>query len=80
MPGKVVPSVFLDKEGGCDIILKHAKRFQASKGILVDTYMELESYPLQALVDQTKDNKIPAVYPVGPILELDSKMSNDDHL
>lgn len=73
VPGKVVPSVFLDKEGGSEMILTIARRFRESKGIIVNTYVELESYGTQALLEQAEDNKIPPIYPVGPILELDNK-------
>ncbi|XP_021841626.2 anthocyanidin 3-O-glucosyltransferase 2-like [Spinacia oleracea] len=71
--GKVVPVVFLEKEGGSSMIIDHARRFKKSNGIIVNTFTELESVGVEALFDQVSKNIIPAVYPVGPILELESK-------
>jgi len=73
VPGKVMPSVFLDKEVGSQMILNQIRRFKESKGILINTYVELELFATQALLDEAEKQKIPAVYPVGPILELDNK-------
>nr|BAG71126.1 glucosyltransferase [Phytolacca americana]BAH05015.1 glucosyltransferase [Phytolacca americana] len=72
VPSKVVPGVFFEKDGGSDMFLNLARRFRQSKGILVNTFIELESYAMQSLLEHDM-GKIPAVYPVGPILELDNK-------
>nr|AAL57240.1 betanidin 6-O-glucosyltransferase [Cleretum bellidiforme] len=69
VPCKVLPLPFLEK----DFLVKRGRRFRRSNGILVNTSNELESYAIQTLLEQAKDNKIPPVYPVGPILELNSK-------
>jgi len=44
-----------------------AKRFRESKGIIVNTFEELESNAVRFL---TEDDKIPPVYPVGPVIHL----------
>ncbi|ONI17876.1 hypothetical protein PRUPE_3G184700 [Prunus persica] len=69
VPGRVLPSVVLDKEGA-ESFLSYAKRFTETKGILVNTFMELESHALDSL----SDGETPPLYPVGPILNL---MSDD---
>ena len=73
LTGKIIPSVFFDRESGKNLILEHTRRFRTSKGILVNTFSELESVGINALLDMVAKDKIPAVYPVGPILELDNK-------
>ncbi|KAK9678145.1 hypothetical protein RND81_11G190900 [Saponaria officinalis] len=42
------------------------------KGILVNSYVELESFILQALVNGER-KEIPPIYPAGPILEMVDK-------
>ncbi|CAO2830611.1 unnamed protein product [Amaranthus hypochondriacus] len=71
--GKIIPSVFFDRESGKNLIVEHTRRFRTSKGILVNTFSELESVGINALLDLVAKDKIPAVYPAGPILELDNK-------
>ena len=46
------------------MLLYHTRRFRQVKGILVNTFIELESHAIQSLSGST----VPAVYPVGPIL------------
>lgn len=65
-PCKLLPSMVLDNQGGCDVLLSMAKRFRETKGIIVNTFMELESYAIESLI--ASDRKIPPVYPVGPVL------------
>ncbi|KAM5551018.1 UDP-glycosyltransferase 71A16-like [Rosa sericea] len=69
LPHGVLTSALLDKEG-VNAFLNHARRFRETKGILVNTFLELESHALHSL----SDGKIPPVYPVGPLLNL----KNDD--
>nr|GMC92465.1 anthocyanidin 3-O-glucosyltransferase 2-like [Ipomoea batatas]GME19381.1 anthocyanidin 3-O-glucosyltransferase 2-like [Ipomoea batatas] len=44
-----------------------AKRISQAKGIIVNTFFDLEEYALESL---SKDKSVPPVYPVGPILNL----------
>ncbi|KAK9924225.1 hypothetical protein M0R45_032606 [Rubus argutus] len=67
---RVLLSVLFEKDAG-DSFLDFAKRFRDAKGILVNTFTELESYALHSL---DSDGKIPPVFPVGPILNI----KNDD--
>ncbi|KAK9678157.1 hypothetical protein RND81_11G191700 [Saponaria officinalis] len=64
----VIPALLQDQKG-CELLLNFAKKFREMKGILVNTYMELESFGIQALMN----GEVPPVYPVGPILELGEK-------
>ncbi|CAA2981082.1 anthocyanidin 3-O-glucosyltransferase 2-like [Olea europaea subsp. europaea] len=73
VPGKVFPSRFFD-EDGLTMLLSMARRFRETKGILINTFLDLEAYALKSLSD---DDKIPPVYPIGPILHVKAK--SDDN-
>uniref|UniRef100_A0A803KW27 Glycosyltransferase n=2 Tax=Chenopodium quinoa TaxID=63459 RepID=A0A803KW27_CHEQI len=74
LPGKVVPEGLVSKEfGSSSRFFDHFKKFKKSKGIIVNTFTELETFGVQYLFDQASKDGVPAIYPVGPILELDTK-------
>ncbi|XP_038725997.1 anthocyanidin 3-O-glucosyltransferase 6-like [Tripterygium wilfordii] len=64
VPAKVLPTPLLNKYWQPSN-LAHARRFREAKGIIVNTFMELEPLAVNSLL-------IPPVYPVGPILNLKS--------
>ncbi|KMT08455.1 hypothetical protein BVRB_6g141320 [Beta vulgaris subsp. vulgaris] len=69
VPSKVIPLLFADKEGGWSMLIHDiSRRFREVKGIIVNTFVELESYAIQTLHDH---DKIPNVYPVGSVVALD---------
>ncbi|KAI7737068.1 hypothetical protein M8C21_029959 [Ambrosia artemisiifolia] len=76
VPAKVLPEVALDKEGGSSMFLNITKRFRESKAIIVNTFQDLETHPLEYLLSSSND--IPPVFAVGPILNLENKKT-DDH-
>lgn len=59
------------------MFLDIAKRYQETKGILVNTFVEFEIHALKPL---SLDGKIPPVYPVGPLRNLYSGVSDNDDL
>nr|XP_027063788.1 anthocyanidin 3-O-glucosyltransferase 2-like [Coffea arabica] len=65
VPVKVLPSRLFDKEGGGNMFLNLAKRYRETKGIVINSFLQLECHAIQAL---SNDKTIPPVYPVGPIL------------
>ncbi|KAL9246032.1 hypothetical protein vseg_019616 [Gypsophila vaccaria] len=67
----VVPAVMQEKNRS-EFVLNFARRFRKVKGILVNTYVELESFAIEALTNGD-GGTIPPIYPVGPILELGDK-------
>ncbi|RVW81036.1 UDP-glucose flavonoid 3-O-glucosyltransferase 6 [Vitis vinifera] len=74
VPGNVFPAWMFDKEsGGAEMLLYHTRRFREVKGILVNTFIELESHAIQSLSGST----VPEVYPVGPILN--TRMGSGGH-
>lgn len=63
VPAKLFPESMFDKEG---INLKIARRVIAeTKGIIVNTFLELESYAIKAL---TSNPKLPPIYQVGHLI------------
>ncbi|XP_057959799.1 anthocyanidin 3-O-glucosyltransferase 2-like [Malania oleifera] len=76
VPAGVLPSTALDKEnGGATAFINRARSFRRAKGIMVNTFMELESHVLQSILQDYK-TKIPTVYPVGPIVNLGNESSD----
>ncbi|GAB4848203.1 hypothetical protein Ancab_002870 [Ancistrocladus abbreviatus] len=75
VPVSVLPAVLLDEEAGSSrsTILNYAKRYRETKGIIVNTFMELESDAILSLLENVS---IPPIYPVGPIIKLNSE--NDE--
>ncbi|KAG5552106.1 hypothetical protein RHGRI_010261 [Rhododendron griersonianum] len=67
VPAKVLPSMLVDKQSGSAIFINIAKRFRESKGIIVNTFAELESNAVRSLAE---DGNVPPVYPVGPVIHL----------
>ena len=67
VPARVLPAVAVDKEGGGSMdFLDRARGFRDAKGILVNTFVELESHVINSFVDGTT----PPIYTVGPLLNL----------
>ncbi|WCJ29227.1 UDP-Glycosyltransferase superfamily protein [Euphorbia peplus] len=66
VPQTVLPMAVFNKEGGYDAYMKIAQGFVRAKGIIVNTFTELESYA----VESYKTGNYPKVYPVGPVLNL----------
>lgn len=64
VPSKVLPVVVLDRESG-PVFMNHARRIREAKGIIVNTFVELESHAVRSLSD---GHEFPPLYPVGPIL------------
>ncbi|KAH0654679.1 hypothetical protein KY289_032357 [Solanum tuberosum] len=68
-PAKCLPLIFLDKGGGSTMFLDISKRYRETRGILVNTFEELEAH---AMISLSLDEKIPPVYPIGTLLNLNS--------
>ncbi|KAH8506967.1 hypothetical protein H0E87_013692 [Populus deltoides] len=65
IPARVLPSMFLNK----DVVpgfLNFARKYKQTKGIVVNTFLELESHVMSSFFDGLT---LP-IYPVGPILKL----------
>ncbi|KAK2989643.1 hypothetical protein RJ640_019362 [Escallonia rubra] len=67
VPRKVLPTFFLKRNGddGYTWFLRHARRYRETKGIVVNTFQELEPFALKSF----SSSDIPPVHPVGPLLD-----------
>ncbi|XP_073525652.1 uncharacterized protein, partial [Phyllobates terribilis] len=76
IPVSVWPEILLSKENSAQF-LSHGSRYRKMKGILVNTFAELES---EILLPLSGDDRIPPVYTVGPVLDLGrQKINGGDH-
>ncbi|KAI7744753.1 hypothetical protein M8C21_016888 [Ambrosia artemisiifolia] len=67
VPTKVFPSGYDTKEG-VDYVLLISRKLREAKGIVVNSFLELETHAIESL---TSDKSVPDVYPVGPVLNLE---------
>ncbi|XP_024932651.2 anthocyanidin 3-O-glucosyltransferase 6 [Ziziphus jujuba] len=72
VPGQILPDLLLDKVG-ISLYLDQFRSFREAKGIIVNTFTELEPHAFNSL----SNGELPPVYPVGPILNL--VRDDDDH-
>lgn len=71
IPGICMPSTVMNKKSkNYEWFVYHGRRFKEAKGIVVNTFEELEHEPLRVLADGlfVPDDRTPPIYPVGPLL------------
>ncbi|XP_077243679.1 UDP-glycosyltransferase 71K1-like [Tasmannia lanceolata] len=73
LPPLVLPDAMLNRDEGYACFASLARRFPQTKGILINTFKELESKVLQAINQGMclPDHPTPPIYAVGPLLALD---------
>lgn len=79
LPAKALPTLVLHP-GTVGPFLDHARRYRETKGIIVNTFIELEPNLMKFL---RSEPDVPKVYPVGPIVNVGQagnvdKMKRDD--
>ncbi|KAI3518831.1 hypothetical protein L1887_07663 [Cichorium endivia] len=68
VPSNTIPSFCIKKdEFGYSTFVRHALRYKETKGIIVNTFQELEPYAIDSLSSGYMD--LPPIYPVGPIID-----------
>ncbi|XP_060187119.1 anthocyanidin 3-O-glucosyltransferase 2-like [Lycium barbarum] len=60
-PGKFLPRLTTDQTTATTLFFDSVTRFKETKGIMVNTFAELEPFALQSLL-------VPKIYPVGPVV------------
>ncbi|KAG7626124.1 UDP-glucuronosyl/UDP-glucosyltransferase [Arabidopsis thaliana x Arabidopsis arenosa] len=77
LPVKCFPSVLLTKEW-LPVMFRQTRRFRETKGILVNTFAELEPQAMKFF--SGVDSPLPTVYTVGPVmnLKINGPNSSDD--
>nr|BAP90369.1 UDP-glycose: glycosyltransferase UGT71U1 [Fagopyrum esculentum] len=68
VPASGFPGFAFNKSGYTSF-MNHARKFQETKGIMVNTFAELEPYAIKSLTE-ISPNKVPVVYTIGPVLNL----------
>nr|UAJ48097.1 flavonoid O-glycosyltransferase UGT71A51 [Scutellaria baicalensis] len=63
VPAKVWPPGLFDKDG---VFINITRKLREVNGIIINTFLEFEHHAIAAL---SADEKIPPVYPIGPILQ-----------
>ncbi|KAM4081744.1 hypothetical protein ACJW30_11G115200 [Castanea mollissima] len=58
-------------------LLHHSKRIRLAKGVMVNTFMDLEARAIKALHDHSHGR--PPIYPIGPIVRTGSTNPIDGH-
>ncbi|MBA0850967.1 hypothetical protein Goshw_010334 [Gossypium schwendimanii] len=73
VPTYVLPSAVFSKDGGYAAYVKVAERFKDAKGIIINTFEEIEHYALNCF----SNGQNPPVYPVGPVINLNGLSYSD---
>ncbi|KAL7086643.1 hypothetical protein ACP275_13G013900 [Erythranthe tilingii] len=67
VPAKILPAVMIEGGPMADVFMNYFRRLKDMKGIMVNTFYELESYAVDSLRSDGK-SQTPKIYPIGPIL------------
>ncbi|GLT28027.1 hypothetical protein SLA2020_029850 [Shorea laevis] len=77
VPVDVLPSPVFNKFGGFTAYIKVAERIKDAKGIIVNTFEELEPHAVTYFNNGQIQGQNPPIYPVGPMLDLNSQPNPD---
>ena len=73
VPSSVLPTFAFHKKGGYISMVNHGRKCKEAKGILVNTFHELESHAFSSFLA----DGIPPVYGVGPIINLKGQINSE---
>ncbi|PRQ52231.1 putative flavonol 3-O-glucosyltransferase [Rosa chinensis] len=82
VPTNVMPG-FAFNNGGYISFANHARRFKETKGIIINTLVELESHAVHSLFDGNENEQSqaqPHVYAVGPLVDIKGKYEVQSNL
>ncbi|GLT60042.1 hypothetical protein SLA2020_328300 [Shorea laevis] len=77
VPVSVLPVCLFNKFAGYIALVKLAQRFKDTKGIIVNTFEELELNAVRYFTNSQIHGQNPPIYPVGPVLDLNRKPNPD---
>ncbi|XP_050382046.1 anthocyanidin 3-O-glucosyltransferase 2-like [Argentina anserina] len=75
VPTSALPAFAFNK-GGYMSFVNHARRFRETKGIIINSSVELESHAVSSLFDGDEDEQSksqPHVYTIGPLIDIKGK-------
>ncbi|KAJ0803146.1 putative flavonol 3-O-glucosyltransferase [Helianthus annuus] len=75
VPKKAFPADYWTQEG-LDFVICSIRDLRKAKGIMVNTFLELETHAMKSFTD----TNFPPVYPVGPVLNLDVVVKKADDM
>ncbi|KAK1440674.1 hypothetical protein QVD17_06503 [Tagetes erecta] len=75
VPPSVLPYLFWHKDQWSKRFIRYARKYKEARGIIINTFLELERHALQSY-----DDKTPPIYTVGPLLKPEKPSSNDEVL
>jgi hypothetical protein len=75
IPSSVLPTFSFHKEGGYISMVNHGRKCNEAKGIVVNTFHELESHSLSSFL--ADGIRIPPVYGVGPLINLEGQINSE---
>ncbi|WOH05676.1 hypothetical protein DCAR_0625096 [Daucus carota subsp. sativus] len=80
VPTSVLPVTLMDTQTWNTRFLHYARGYKKAKGIIVNTFNDLESFAMSSLSDQgsTCYGSKPNVYPVGPIINKIMQYGSED--
>ncbi|XP_031278179.1 UDP-glycosyltransferase 71K1-like [Pistacia vera] len=76
VPSSGLPEVLLNKNGGYTTAVNHGRRFKETKGIIINSFEELESHAVKCLLNDF--DHLPPVYTVGPLIDLKGESNKTD--
>ncbi|CAN4086040.1 unnamed protein product [Withania somnifera] len=59
-------------------ILHHTKRFKMAHGIILNSFIDLESGPIKYLQEENPEDYKPKIYPVGPLTLIDIHVDDEE--
>ncbi|EPS66223.1 hypothetical protein M569_08556, partial [Genlisea aurea] len=74
VPAKVLPAVLIQGGYFSSLFMDYFRRLRDAAGILVNTFQELENAAIESM---NSDGKLPKLYPIGPILNLENDEGNN---
>ncbi|TMW81094.1 hypothetical protein EJD97_012042 [Solanum chilense] len=83
VPTNVLPMVLVDRDTWLGRFLDFARGYRKAKGIIINTFAELEVYALDAynnnhLSRSEQAHPLPSIYPIGPILNQSKSQSESE--
>nr|XP_027066150.1 UDP-glycosyltransferase 71K1-like [Coffea arabica] len=74
VPSRVLPSFLFDETGGYESMLYHGTRFREAKGLIINTFAELEPHAIKSL---ESDKELAPIYTIGPVLNFELDKNPD---
>ncbi|KAL3332513.1 hypothetical protein AABB24_032868 [Solanum stoloniferum] len=80
VPPNLLPMVLVDRDTWLGRFIDFARGYRKAKGIIINTFAELEIYALDAYnnISRSEQRPLPSIYPIGPILNQSKSQSESE--